>query len=177
MRHRDFLPGISDPDMRVSGEQLLNILGRVLASPEETQERMAERIRADLDKMGISGTAVRITGAGIVISLNNIQFPPDSGELVETEKEKIRKIAIILNEYPNRRLLVGGHTALRGTVESQMLTSVERAQSVANFLIALGCRGPEEIQTQGYGGTQPIAEGDSPEALALNRRAEVTLLK
>jgi outer membrane protein OmpA-like peptidoglycan-associated protein len=91
------------------------------------------------------------------------------------------RIGVILAGYPERKILVGGHTALAGTAEGRMLISTRRAQAVADFLIFLDIRRPEAIIVRGYGAEQPLAaaEGtplDIQAAQALNRRVEIILL-
>lgn len=182
MRYRDFLPDIADPGIRVSGEQLLYILGRVLTEtePEPNQgserDRILEHIRRELETMGMADISVRITPEGITIILGNIQFLPDSGELMDSEKAKIKQLAQVLKEYPDRNLLVGGHTAMAGSAEGRRQISTQRAQAVADLLAALGCHKPEEILVRGYGAERPLVEKGAPEEAALNRRVEITLM-
>jgi outer membrane protein OmpA-like peptidoglycan-associated protein len=143
---------------------------------QEERERIAEIIHTELEEKRITDTEVRATNEGITISLNNIQFLPDSTELTEPEKQKLQNIAVILNEFPNRRILVGGHTALAGTAEGRMRVSTDRAQAVADYLIGIGCRTREEITVRGYGAEQPLGDPATEAGQALNRRVEITLL-
>jgi outer membrane protein OmpA-like peptidoglycan-associated protein len=113
---------------------------------------------------------------GIVISLINIQFMPDDVQLTEGERMKLMRIAVILAQYSSRKILVGGHTARAGTEEGRLLVSTQRAQAVADFLVYLDIRRPEEIIVRGYGAEQPLADGETTEAQALNRRVEIILL-
>jgi outer membrane protein OmpA-like peptidoglycan-associated protein len=140
------------------------------------RERMVEIIHAELAEKNISDTDVRAGAEGITISLNNIQFLPDSTELMEAEKQKLRNIAAILNEFPDRKILVGGHTALAGSAENRMQISIDRARAVADYLISLGCRRPDEIVVRGYGAERPLGDPATPAGQALNRRVEITLL-
>jgi outer membrane protein OmpA-like peptidoglycan-associated protein len=182
------IPGRRDPALRVSGEGFLQILGRVTAytaveKPQETastvmtkREEMAEIIQSELKQLEVKDTTVRIVQEGIAISLNNIQFMPDSVELTEPEKVKLREIAIILSRYPDRKLLVRGHTAMAGTPEGQLRISAERAAAVADFLAAQGVRRRESIIVEGYGARRPLGDNATAEGQALNRRVEITLL-
>jgi outer membrane protein OmpA-like peptidoglycan-associated protein len=142
----------------------------------EERERIAEIIHTELEEKRISDTDVRATGEGITISLNNIRFLPDSTELVEAEKQKLQNIAAILNRFPNRRILVGGHTAMAGFAEGRMQVSTGRARAVAEYLVALGCRAWDEIIVRGYGADRPLGDPSTPAGQALNRRVEITLL-
>jgi outer membrane protein OmpA-like peptidoglycan-associated protein len=140
------------------------------------RERMVDIIQTELAEKNISDTDVRASAEGITITLNNIQFLPDSTELMETEKRKLQNIAAILNEFPGRKILVAGHTALAGFAESRMQVSRDRAQAVADYLVSLGCRKPDEIIVRGYGADRPLGDPSTPAGQALNRRVEITLL-
>jgi outer membrane protein OmpA-like peptidoglycan-associated protein len=197
--YRKLIQGRNDPALAVSGERLLRIIGRVLdyrgdgepaltAAPAEVpaevpappiveeRERVAELIHTELEEKRVSDTDVRVGSAGITISLNNIQFLPDSTELTEAEKNKLTRIASILNEFPDRRILVGGHTAMAGSAEGRTRISAGRAQAVAEYLISLGCRERSEITVRGYGAEQPLGDPATAEGQALNRRVEIILL-
>ena len=138
---------------------------------------LADRITAELDLRSVADTTVRITNEGVTISLLNIQFLANSAELADSEKTKLREISQILNSVPNRRILVSGHTALAGTERDRQLTSLQRAQSVKDYLVLIGYRKADEILVQGYGSERPVASNDTPEGMALNRRVEITILE
>ena len=112
---------------------------------------------------------------GLTISVENIQFKPNSAELLDSEKEKLNKIAKIIEDFPND-LLISGHTALSGTPESCQILSEERADSVAQYLIKTGVRDKYHLYTQGFGARVPIASNATPEGMARNRRVEITIL-
>jgi outer membrane protein OmpA-like peptidoglycan-associated protein len=197
-RELDYLrmiPGQRDPATRVSGERLLQILGMVTAYREEPEpaqperpepptretviaerEQIAEVIRTELAQHEVADTSVRVVDEGVVISLDNIQFLPDSVTLMDTERSKLRGIAVILGRYPERGILVGGHTALAGTAEGRRQISTARAHAVADFLISLGIRSMGGITVQGYGAERPLGDNATEEGLALNRRVEIILL-
>jgi outer membrane protein OmpA-like peptidoglycan-associated protein len=200
-RQLDYLgliPGLRDPALPVSGEGLLQLLGRVLsyrgeeeaAGPEENaeaaavdldprqeqRERMVREIRTELESRSVADATVRVVEEGVAISLNNIQFMPEGTELTEPERIKLMRVAVILSQYPHRKILVGGHTAQAGTAEGRLRISTERAQAVADFLIFLDSRRPEEISVRGYGAERPLGAPETAEGQALNRRVEITIL-
>jgi outer membrane protein OmpA-like peptidoglycan-associated protein len=189
------IPGRRDPAVRVSGEELFRMLDLVTAGeiteaaepeppvaadlpPENVmteREQIAGMIRAELEEHEVADTSVRIAEEGIVISLNNIQFKPDSAELTTEEMIKLREIATILLRYPERRILVGGHTAMAGSGEGRLRISSERARSVADFLITLNARQAEEITVIGYGAARPLGNEATEAGRAMNRRVEIIL--
>ena len=110
------------------------------------------------------------------ISLDKIQFEPDSDILLDSEKLKLEKIAEILNQFSND-LLITGHCADRGTVKARQLLSEQRAQSVASYLEELGVRDEYHIFTQGKGSTEPVASNATEEGRIKNRRVEITIME
>lgn len=126
---------------------------------------------------GMQNVTVQQDERGVTISLENIQFVADSTKLLPGEEEKIKKIAEILKQYPGRNIQVSGHTALAGTPDARMKLSIERAKVIAEMLVALGARKPEEIIIVGYGAERPIADNSTQEGMARNRRVEITILE
>ena len=123
----------------------------------------------------LADVTVKKTLKGLTISVENIQFKPNSSELLESEQRKLDKIAKIIEHYEND-LLISGHTALSGSPESCQILSEERADSVANYLIKTGVRDKYHIYTQGFGARIPLASNATPEGMARNRRVEITIL-
>ena len=141
------------------------------------KEKIAEILDKHIRDMGIPNTTVEKNDEGITISLENIQFEPDSARLLPSEKEKIEKIGELLSAYPDYELLVSGHTALAGTAEARQLLSEQRASAVANYLIELGVREQHHIFTRGFGAEKPIAPNTTEADKARNRRVEITVLE
>lgn len=140
-----------------------------------TEENLKD-VQEKITQMGLRDVSVTKSENGLTISLENIQFKPDSAELTESEMAKIRKIAAILQAYPDNDLLVSGHTALAGTENARQQLSEARAESVADFLVGLGVREKNRVFTRGFGARVPIASNQTEEGKAKNRRVEITIL-
>lgn len=134
------------------------------------------RIEKIVNDLGLENVAVSANDEGLTISIEKINFLADSSILQESEKEKLRKLAVILQNYPNNDILVTGHTALAGTKDIQEELSKQRAASVADFLLQLGIKDKEHIFTRGLGASVPIAPNTTEENKAKNRRVEITIL-
>jgi outer membrane protein OmpA-like peptidoglycan-associated protein len=141
------------------------------------KEKIAESIQDDINKLGIEDTSVRVVEEGITIAIENIQFAADSANLLASEKAKIDKIAEILMKYPDRDILVGGHTALAGTAGGQIRLSQERAAAVADYLIGKEVRSPDRVVVRGYGAEKPLGDNRTQEGMGRNRRVEITILE
>ena len=108
-----------------------------------------------------------------------MSFQPNSSELGSAEQEKLRRIASILAQYPDRDILVTGHTAsVSGyTPEQHQALSEQRAQAVGDFLVGLGVRRADQVTVRGMGDRQPIGDNATEEGRRQNRRVEITILE
>ena len=140
----------------------------------QTKENL-EKITDTLNELGLENVDVKESEKGLTISIENIQFLPDSSELMPAEKEKLKHIAEILKGFDND-LLVTGHCAKRGTEKNQQLISEERAASVARYLSELKVRDSKCIFTQGKGAKEPVASNGTEAGRARNRRVEITIM-
>ena len=147
----------------------------VIEAPPMNKEEMVKEIAGDIS--GIPDASVRVSDEGIVISLENIQFAPDSAILMPSERPKLDKIAEILMKYPDRDILVGGHTALAGTAAGRLQLSLERAGAVADYLLGKKVRTPDRVVIRGYGAEKPLADNGTEEGMRKNRRVEITILE
>ncbi len=138
---------------------------------------IADQVKKDLEQSGLGNVEVKAVPRGVSINLDNILFPGDSSDLVPSEQQKLKLIADILKQYPDRDILVEGHTAdVVGGKEPQKL-SEDRAAAVGNYLLSLGVRQPNQVSYRGWGATRPLAPNDTEEHRAKNRRVEITILE
>ncbi len=79
-----------------------------------------------------------------------------------------------LRDDPATRLTIIGHTDSTGTDAINNPLSVERAQSVRDYIAARGVS-PQRIETAGRGSREPIADNGSDAGRAKNRRVEIFL--
>ncbi|MCG8688838.1 MAG: OmpA family protein [Desulfobacterales bacterium] len=96
-------------------------------------------------------------------------FDYDSSQLKPGAYEELRRIADILNKYPQTTIEVGGHTDTRGSEEYNQRLSEQRAQAVGNELMRNGVAA-QRITIVGYGESRPISSDH-----AMNRRVEVII--
>lgn len=82
----------------------------------------------------------------------------------------------ILNEYPNAKFTVEGHTDSVGSASLNQKLSEARANSVRDFLIKEGI-GADRLTAIGYGEDKPIATNNTRAGRTQNRRVEINLVK
>jgi outer membrane protein OmpA-like peptidoglycan-associated protein len=149
----------------------------IIDSSPMQKESMVEEIKEALDDLGVPDTEVRQDEIGVTLTLENIQFPPDSSVLIPFEKEKLDRIGEILNKYPDRDVLITGHTALAGTSGGRKKLSEDRAAAVGAYFIGKGVRSSERMVFRGFGADVPVADNSTAEGRAKNRRVEITILE
>jgi outer membrane protein OmpA-like peptidoglycan-associated protein len=149
----------------------------VLNADPLDREQVEDDVQRDLEDLGVDDASVSSDEEGVTITLDNVRFPPDSALLVESEREKLRRISTILKKYPERDILITGHTALAGTEAGRQQLSEERAAAVGNFLIEEGVRDRERLLFRGMGARDPVADNSTEEGMRKNRRVEILIME
>ena len=106
------------------------------------------------------------------LSTNAIQFESGSDALKPESYPIIREIAEVLEENPEVKIKIIGHTDSEGDEGSNLSLSKKRAEAVKSSMeqqygIAAG-----RIVTDGKGETEPVGDNASAEGMAENRRVE-----
>lgn len=149
----------------------------LILSKRLDRSAVKDAIEKDLKDLGVKDAGVSTDERGVTITLDNIQFPPDSAVLIPSEQDKLRRIAEILKKYPDRDILITGHTALAGTAEGRQRLSEERAASVGRFLLDQGVRDPDRLLYKGMGAREPVADNSTEAGMRKNRRVEITIME
>lgn len=118
----------------------------------------------------------RMNQTGNHIIIRNIYF--NFGD-TQVSKESIPVLEAILakmNELPQMRIEIEGHTDNIGAAETNQWVSQKRAESVKNWLVKNGIDANRMI-AKGYGESQPLVSNDDEhEGRELNRRIEIVVL-
>ena len=98
----------------------------------------------------------------------------DSGkDVVKPESYgSVKEIAAVLQENPDVKIKVVGHTDSDGDDALNLDLSKRRAAAVRGFLVKEFGIAADRVQTDGMGEQQPVATNDKPENKAKNRRVE-----
>ncbi len=165
--------------LELSNGATLEFRGRADARIEEAPPLDREGLARELEDAtrDLENVSVEAVDGGVTITIENIQFEADSARLTPEERDKIARIAELLKRYPERDILVEGHTALAGTAEGRRKLSVDRAAAVADQLIRLEARKPDRVLVRGWGAERPIDTNSTEAGKARNRRVEITVLE
>lgn len=152
------------------------------------QEAEAERLEADsaraqaeeaLEKARLLDEKVREleakeTERGLVLTLSEVLFDVGKATLKEGGQRTVGQLATFLQQYPERRVLVEGHTDPTGSLELNLELSKRRAESVQAALMEMGISA-DRIGTIGYGPTYPVVSNDTAAGRQQNRRVEIII--
>jgi OmpA-OmpF porin, OOP family len=124
----------------------------------------------------VANIALEKAKEGSVVVLNNIFFDVDKYELQDRSKSELHKMIRFLNENPELRIEISGHTDTLGTVAHNKELSENRARSVFQYLTKSGISA-KRLVSKGYGSDQPVASNQEEAGRQQNRRIEFKVLK
>jgi len=114
------------------------------------------------------------TERGMVITLGDVLFAVNKAQLSAGGTRNVQKLADFLNKYPQRKVLIEGHTDSTGSRSINQPLSEQRADAVRSALVGMGISG-DRIETRGYAETYPVATNNTAAGRQLNRRVEIIL--
>jgi len=103
---------------------------------------------------------------------SNIQFEFNSSVLKTASYAVLDQIASEMKKYDTVKFNIEGHASQEGTDQRNMTLSVDRANSVKNYLVNAGVDGGN-LTSVGFGEERPIASNENEEGRVLNRRVEI----
>ncbi len=105
---------------------------------------------------------------------NEVSFDTNSAAIKPQMRSVLDPFASSLRDDPNTRIAIVGHTDSTGTDAINNPLSIDRAQSVRDYLASRGVSS-QRISTEGKGSYQPVADNRTDSGRALNRRVEIYL--
>src|SRR3954453_12428954 len=100
---------------------------------------------------------------------NTVYFGYDRYDLSAEAQSQLQKEAAWLQQYPQHTVTVEGHCDERGTREYNLALGERRANSIANYLTALGLD-KGRVSTISYGKERPICTDSNESCWSQNRR-------
>jgi len=108
----------------------------------------------------------------ITLIASKIYFETNSAKLKLISNSQLDDLADILKKYEGVNLTIEGHTDNVGNDDYNMNLSQKRTESVREYLIGRGIDG-SRLKAIGYGETRPIADNNTADGRARNRRVEL----
>ncbi len=117
-----------------------------------------------------------LSAEGCMITLENVNFEFDSVALKDQAQKILTDVAQKLRPGKKYKLMVSGHTDAIGTREYNVDLSLGRADSVKDYLVEKGVSS-WAISTKGHAFDEPIADNNTHEGRAQNRRVELNIIE
>jgi outer membrane protein OmpA-like peptidoglycan-associated protein len=139
-----------------------------------TQVRFQNAMNEAVKQFPADEAEVYQQGSNLIFRLKKINFPSGSSVTPNASKPLLLKVNEIITTLIGAELvIVEGHTDSVGPDEQNQVLSTNRAISVSEYLASLA--GGYEIGYAGYGKSRPIANNDSAEGRAINRRVDLVV--
>ncbi len=139
----------------------------------EQEVAAAERKSAEYQRQ-IDALQAEVTDRGLVLTLGDVLFASGSADLQSGGHRNLDKLVNFLNQYPERRAQIEGHTDSVGSAEFNQTLSQQRAESVRRYLTEQGIAS-RRISATGIGMGQPVASNDNASGRQQNRRVEIII--
>jgi peptidoglycan-binding protein ArfA len=107
-------------------------------------------------------------------ALGPITFPTDGFTLTPADQQTLNQVADKLKACAGAKVAINGYTDNTGTDAINMPLSANRADAVADYLIARGVPG-DQLTAKGLGSAGPVADNGGPDGQAKNRRVEISV--
>jgi outer membrane protein OmpA-like peptidoglycan-associated protein len=151
----------------------LNDLDRATKDKSTAEAEKAD-LRAQLLVQFNAILQTRDTARGLIVNMSDVLFDTAKFSLRPEAREKLAKVAGIVEGHPGLRLDVEGHTDNVGGDDYNQRLSEERGSAVRDYLTAEGMQ-QDSVTTKGFGKTQPIASNETAAGRQQNRRVELVI--
>ncbi|MFM2359856.1 MAG: hypothetical protein RLY16_1849 [Bacteroidota bacterium] len=113
---------------------------------------------------------------GAAIVLKNVFFETNKTVLSAASQIELNSVIQLMNDNPQLKILLTGHTDNVGKASDNLLLSEGRAKAVIQYLLSSGTISKERLTAKGMGATKPISDNTTEEGKAKNRRTELTVI-
>ncbi len=139
-----------------------------------------DAIRGNVQAAGASDMGVDVSeqpDGSLKVNLpSTVSFATDSYQINSQLYPVLNAVAQSLNQNPELRAHIVGHTDSTGQLAYNQTLSENRARSVSNYLTRQGVAAGR-LTTEGRGPNDPIASNDTAAGRAENRRVEIYLYR
>ena len=134
----------------------------------DAQQQAAE-LQREIDALN-----ARPTDRGLVLTLGDVLFESGRSDLKPGSVMNLDQLAAFLQKYPDRSVVVEGHTDSMGGEDYNLDLSQRRADAVKAYLLRRGID-PSRITSTGLGEAAPVASNATDAGRLQNRRVEIVI--
>jgi len=164
-----------------SRSKRINELEGLIAAKDAKMQGLKKSISKALKNFEGKGLTVEEKNGKVYISMENkLLFDSGSWAVGTQGKKAVKQLGSVLGKNPDIAVLIEGHTdddpyTGTGQLSSNWDLSTKRATAIVNLLLDNNKIEPQNLTAAGRGEFLPIADNDTPEGKAKNRRIEVIL--
>jgi OmpA-OmpF porin, OOP family len=134
------------------------------------QQNAMEHVRK---KFSSAEAEVYQQGDDLIIRLKQIDFKTGSSMIPSESMNLLVKVSAVILELDSSKVLIQGHTDSVGETKRNQILSVKRSEAVAKYLESLD--NSYTISSDGFGESRPIANNETKNGRAINRRVDVII--
>ncbi len=169
--------GVADPDV-VTVDTAVTVRGEVQNEAARAAALDAALavpgVTAVVDELTLPAAESTIEELNALFELEPIQFASGSAQILDASFGALDRAAAVLTDN-TAAIDIQGYTDVRGPEVTNLTLSQARADAVLDYLVGKGVAA-DNLTSTGYGETSQFADGDSPDALAANRRVRFELI-
>jgi len=134
----------------------------------------AAALQAEDMQRQIDALQAKATERGLVLTLGDVLFTSGMADLKAGAASNLNRLVTFLNQNPDRKIEIEGHTDNVGGDDYNQGLSQRRADSVRSYLMQQGINSGR-IVASGKGEQRPVADNESEGGRQQNRRVEVII--
>lgn len=127
----------------------------------------------DAEKNGCP-TMTKVTADGTVTLLQPVEFARGNATIKPVSFPMLGEVATLMKARPTIKISIQGHTDNIGSVDFNKKLSADRAEAVLKYLVSQGIEA-NRLSSAGFGPEKPIADNNSEEGRAHNRRVDFVI--
>ncbi len=166
-----------------TGALVGNAMDKQKDALEKELAKVKSQVNSNTDQINANTQAINDIKVEMVKDSNNLDaiklvmgdavlFPTGSYTLSAAAEATLSRVAYNLSQFPNTDVTVIGYTDNTGSEQLNQTLSLERAESVVNYLEQQGIAA-SRLKAIGRGWNDPVASNATPEGRAQNRRVEI----
>jgi outer membrane protein OmpA-like peptidoglycan-associated protein len=156
------------------GKEEVARVEKQLAEEKKAREEAEKKAAAAMASLA-EIAKVKEESRGVVITLSgSVLFATGKSELLPVAMDKLGEVAKALKDQGFKKIIVEGHTDARGSATQNTELSRARAETVRGYLVSRGIPS-DKIEATGLGSSRPIADNNTPDGRANNRRVEIVV--
>jgi len=149
---------------------------RALKRKLERQRRQEQIMRSVAQTFDRKEGQVLRDGDNMIIRLFGLTFPVGKAVIEPQFYQLLTKVQDAIQQFPNCKVSIEGHTDSRGSDKKNQELSEERAMSIKHYILANMKISESRLSAVGYGESRPIASNDNSVGRAKNRRIDILII-